>query len=230
MKIDKSASRELLRRSIQTVGKGLDSHTLSEMGIPSYLGGNALSRWAAWKKVEHVLAMCGNAQNCRVLDFGCGSGIMLAILGRAAQEMYAADICLDLAKETARHAGLEKVKFLDACDVARNVPSGTMDIVVAANVLEHVSDIDGVVGVLSKKLRKGGIMIVSSPTENFAYRLGRQALQLMGHKAFSGDYHERSCREIWNCLNLHNLVEKAQVQIPLPRCMCLYKIWKFERQ
>lgn len=230
MEIDKSASRELLRRSIHSVGNSLDSHILSEMGIPSYLDGNRLSRWAAWKKVEHVLAMCGNARNCRILDFGCGSGIMLAILGRAAQEMYAADICLDLARETARQAGLEKINFLDACDVARDVPSGTMDLVVAANVLEHVSDLDGVIGTLSDKLSKGGCLIVSSPTENFTYRLGRQALRLMGHKAFSGDYHERSWGEIWNCLSSHNLVEKAQVQIPLPGIMCLYKIGKFEKQ
>ena len=65
-----------------------------------------------------------------------------------------------------------------------------MDAVIAADVLEHVDDLETVVHVFRRKLRIGSLLIVSGPTANRAYRCGRRIA------GFSGDYHVRSVFDV----------------------------------
>jgi len=64
-------------------------------------------------------------------------------------------------------------------------------------VLEHVRDLQGTLAALLRLLKACGQMIISGPTENAVYRLGRK----LAGPEFSGDYHERRVERIRQALN-----------------------------
>lgn len=74
-----------------------------------------------------------------------------------------------------------------------------MDIIVAADVLEHidVDKLDKFLITFYQKLKGRGRLIVSGPTENFVYRIGR----IIAGFAGKGDYHHT---------NIDRLIEKIQ--------------------
>ena len=58
--------------------------------------------------------------------------------------------------------------------------------------LEHVDDLQFVMGKLISLLKPDGEIIISGPTENFFYQLGRK----LAGREFSGHYHERSITQV----------------------------------
>ena len=58
-------------------------------------------------------------------------------------------------------------------------------IVLLLDVLEHINDLEPYVTLFSKLLVPGGTVIISGPTENIFYKIGRK----IAGKRFSGDYH-----------------------------------------
>jgi SAM-dependent methyltransferase len=48
------------------------------------------------------------------------------------------------------------------------------DLIVALDVLEHVKDLESVLASLLRLLASGGRLVVSGPTENIFYRIGRR--------------------------------------------------------
>jgi 2-polyprenyl-3-methyl-5-hydroxy-6-metoxy-1,4-benzoquinol methylase len=70
--------------------------------------------------------------------------------------------------------------------------AASFDVILALDVLEHVRDLPGTVHHLVRLLRPGGQLIVSGPTENVAYRLGRK----FAGSEYSGDYHVRDIYQI----------------------------------
>ena len=64
--------------------------------------------------------------------------------------------------------------------------------IIALDVLEHVKDLGGTLSALLRLLRAGGQLVVSGPTENGLYRVGRK----LAGPEYSGDYHERGIADI----------------------------------
>jgi 2-polyprenyl-3-methyl-5-hydroxy-6-metoxy-1,4-benzoquinol methylase len=59
-------------------------------------------------------------------------------------------------------------------------------------VLEHVPDLSKTLSELLTLLRPGGQLLISGPTENIFYQIGRK----IAGAEYSGDYHERGIEEI----------------------------------
>jgi predicted TPR repeat methyltransferase len=162
-----------------------------EMAIPSYLHSNPLMRWMAWKRVE-VLAKRMNrlfaerpapADSRVVMDFGCGTGVLFREAGRHADQIFGIDLVLDAARLLVDEMGLENVTLLSPAEAEQRIPENMVDLVVAAEVLEHLDDLEETLRFFSSRLRPDGRLLISVPTENLLYRLGRK---LAG---FRGDYH-----------------------------------------
>ncbi len=81
------------------------------------------------------------------------------------------------------------VQLTAGLDVAE-IQESSLDLIVALDVLEHVESLADVLGRLASLMKAGGIMLVSGPTENLLYRIGRKVV------GFSGHYHERSIRDV----------------------------------
>jgi trans-aconitate methyltransferase len=66
-------------------------------------------------------------------------------------------------------------------------PAGQFDLITALDVLEHVQDLPRTLEALLRLLSPAGTLVVSGPTENVLYRIGRR----LAGSEYSGDYHER---------------------------------------
>jgi SAM-dependent methyltransferase len=114
---------------------------------------------------------------------------MLPFLGRAARDVVGYDVDLTAVTLMARYVEFpSNVEFrMGPADRAPLFERGEFDLILALDVLEHVADLEGTIQTLLNSLSPGGKMIVSGPTENWIYRLGRR----FAGREFSGDYHRR---------------------------------------
>ena len=71
-----------------------------------------------------------------------------------------------------------------------------------------------------RKLRAGGVLIVSGPTENRAYALGRW---LAG---FSGDYHVRSIFDVEDDVAKSKFARESLQQLPLFPRLFRITLWR----
>ena len=55
-----------------------------------------------------------------------------------------------------------------------NFKEASFDIIYALDVLEHINDLEPYVTLFSKLLVPGGTVIISGPTENIFYKIGRK--------------------------------------------------------
>jgi len=70
------------------------------------------------------------------------------------------------------------------------IPHNSLQLILALDVLEHVEDLQKTLADLALLLAPGGILLVSGPTENLLYRLGRRIA------GFSGHYHLRNIQDV----------------------------------
>lgn len=161
-----------------------------EMAIPSYLHPNPMMRWMAWRRVElvarHLEQICRqhgsiSSSSPIILDFGCGTGVMLGEASHHAQRVYGADLCVDAAKILVNAWTLDNVTLVTAGDVPRTIPASSLDIIIAGEVLEHLDDLRQTLSFFRSRLQPSGRLLVSVPTEGMLYRFGRWMAGFHGH-------------------------------------------------
>jgi glycosyltransferase involved in cell wall biosynthesis len=110
-----------------------------------------------------ILAWLRERPPSRILDLGCSDGALSDQLRRAGHHVTGVDLV--------EHEGvLERVDTFVAADLSRGIPSavgGNYDVVVVADVLEHVRNPDRLLADAQRCLRAGGVVIASVP--NFAH-------------------------------------------------------------
>ena len=157
-----------------------------ESCVPSYCHRNLLAAYVSWWRLFRALDLARKHRpNGGVsLDFGSSVGELGHLLEDTgcrydfieANEQAAALLQRRLPKAFRR--------TLD------DVPRGAYDWVFAIDSLEHNDDYSGLLKRLANALSPNGIMVISGPTENWLYRLGR------GIAGFNGHYHTTTIFEI----------------------------------
>jgi len=99
----------------------------------------------------------------RVLDFATGSGWGAALLAGQAAALWAVDIDFPSLQGAADQYRCANVLFLQADGVKLPFPDGSMDLVVAFEVLEHVREQEGLVKELARVASPGGVVVISTP-------------------------------------------------------------------
>jgi 2-polyprenyl-6-hydroxyphenyl methylase/3-demethylubiquinone-9 3-methyltransferase len=101
----------------------------------------------------------------RVLDVGCGGGLLSEALARAGAQVTAIDLAAELVK-VARLHGLEsgvKVDYqVKAVEVLAAERPGSFDVVTCMEMLEHVPDPSAIVAACARLLRPGGHLFLST--------------------------------------------------------------------
>ena len=168
---------------------------LDQIGFPAYSHANPLINWLFWKRLHTVIDYVERqAPLGRVLDFGCGSGVMLPFLAKVSAQVVAADVDPVPLEYMQRHIPLApNVQPSDASKEAiKRERAASFDLIIALDVLEHVQDLAGTIDQLLRLLRPGRELVVSGPTESMLYQLGRK----LAGPEYSGEYHERGVAEI----------------------------------
>ena len=116
---------------LQQMARMLTGDVRDEMAIPSYLHPNPMMRWMAWRRVEllarHLERICRqhgsiSSSSPMILDFGCGTGVMLGEASHHAQRVYGTDLFVDAAKILVNAWKLDYVTLVAADDVPRTIP------------------------------------------------------------------------------------------------------------
>jgi 2-polyprenyl-3-methyl-5-hydroxy-6-metoxy-1,4-benzoquinol methylase len=142
-----------------------------------YVDRNVLVRELFWRRLSALLALAEPPSRGRALDFGGGNGVLAPTLARLYREVVVVDLRTEMAEELRRADGLANVTVRRGELSTLGLPDGQVDTLVAADVLEHVAELAPLVGELERLLKPGGELLVSAPTENRFYELGRRVFR-----------------------------------------------------
>lgn len=162
------------------------SEALDEAALPAYAHTNPLIDLIFWRRLNVAFAEACRQEGRRALDFGCGTALMSESLAQAGFAVTAVDLDLgpkNLLEKQIHFAA--SITFVEGDLLTLDLPPKSFDVIVALDVLEHISPLGPYMRVFERLLTPGGVLIVSGPTENWLYRLGRK----VAGKEFTGHYH-----------------------------------------
>ena len=100
----------------------------------------------------------------KVLDLGCGGGILSETLAEEGANVLAIDLSKKLISEAMKRAKLKKLKINYKCQSIKNLKdsSAKFDIILCMEVVEHVKDYKNFIKSAFECLKKDGIIIIST--------------------------------------------------------------------
>jgi 2-polyprenyl-6-hydroxyphenyl methylase/3-demethylubiquinone-9 3-methyltransferase len=120
-------------------------------------------------RVEYVERQCGGLEGQKVLDIGCGGGILseaMAARGATVTGIDLAEQSLEIARlhllESGQEVNYQHVSAETFC--AEN--SGQFDVVTCLELLEHVPDPYSIVFAAAQALKPDGVLILSTLNRN----------------------------------------------------------------
>ena len=115
-----------------------------------------------------------NLKDKKVLDVGCGGGILSESFAREGALVTGIDlspVAIEVAKEHAEREGLKIDYRKVAVSELLKEEGGSYDVVVCSEVLEHVEDLEELVWHCSEMLRPGGVFFFSTINRTLKARL-----------------------------------------------------------
>jgi len=145
------------------------------------------------KEVHKHLSYSG-----RILDFGCGPGILsiaLACEGYEVTGVDGAERMIDVAKQRSLRSGLSNISFKVMDAKSFSIEPESYDAVVCSSVLEYVADDTKLLCDLVKVLRPGGVLLVSVPhTASLLGKIEDTMMHVPGLKRGPGRMDLKYCR------------------------------------
>ena len=133
----KANFRAVIRKVLAEAEQG----RMDEAGFPAYSHPNPLINWLFWQRLHKVMNYIErDGPYEHVLDFGCGSGVMLPFLCGISTRVTAMDIdLLPFERVSRQQAFPANLTVHDAHEVTlKDLPKAYFDIILATDVLEHV--------------------------------------------------------------------------------------------
>ena len=124
----------------------------------AYIRDRAAARFARDPKKLDCL------KDLRMLDIGCGGGILSEPLARLGAQMVGADPSPENIAAAAAHAGQSGVAVDYRATTAEALAEADerFDVVLAMEVVEHVADVKSFVATCAKMVKPGGLMIAAT--------------------------------------------------------------------
>jgi ubiquinone/menaquinone biosynthesis C-methylase UbiE len=114
--------------------------------------------------------------------------------------------------------------------------SSIFSLIFALDVLEHIKDdFNMAIKEITRVLRPGGTVILSGPTESWAYRLGRLVLFYLTKNSsrqerHDSDYHYRTIYQLESEFVNHGFLMSVEAKLPKFPLPTLFRIDRFEKQ
>jgi SAM-dependent methyltransferase len=225
-----SISKRFPAPLVHRLAASLPTAANAESAIPSYTHKIPMIRWLMFRRLDVIRKMAlkelkrnRSGAGPAALDFGCGIGMMIPALGPSVKTLYLCDEQLTPARATAEWFHADNVACVPPEELGRRIQDSSLDIVIAADVLEHVDDLAGVLDTLRRKIRAQGALIVSGPTENWAYRCGRKVA------GFTGEYHVRGVSEVEEAVESAAFAREELRHLPFSFGPALFRISLWRR-
>lgn len=152
--------------------------TIEESCIPSYAHPNPLAAWVSWLRLQQAAALYRKwAPSGDILDFGSATGEIFHLIEPKGEYWFVEENDLLVG---AMRSWVPNPHRTDIDELA----SKRFAAIFALDSLEHNKRIESLIAKLQASLVEEGVMILSGPTENFLYRLGRRLARFDGHYHF----------------------------------------------
>lgn len=177
-----------------------NDNQLVEAGFCAYADPNPWIRFLFWRRLWLTVNFLESGGPYEaVLDFGCGGGVVLPLLAGLANRVVGLDINLAPYRALSTHTSFpDEVEIYETKEFPLSrFPDETFDIIVCLDVLEHVDNLQDVLAQLCRIAKSNSMIVVSGPTENLFYRIGRR----IAGKEYTGDYHVRNIYDVWRVMD-----------------------------
>ena len=105
---------------------------------------------------DEITRVLGPA-SCRVLDLGCGAGLLANYLAERGHSVTGIDTTAENLEVARAHDITNTVRYEEADACALPYPDASFDVVCAMDLLEHVGEPERLVGEAARVLRPGGL-------------------------------------------------------------------------
>jgi 2-polyprenyl-3-methyl-5-hydroxy-6-metoxy-1,4-benzoquinol methylase len=213
----KKLFKQAFRKAIQE-----KSTILDEAAFPAYAHRNPVIDRVFWGRLAAAERYLATRSLQAVLDFGCGSGVMSFIVSGLAERVVATDIePATLVRMQSAIAFPSNIVFASATELAGQTYMQSFDAIIALDVLEHIPDLTEVLRLFMNLLKPTGVVVISGPTENALYKLGRR----IAGRRFTGDYHVSNIARIEAECRRHGHVQTIAVLYPV---LPLFKVFTLQ--
>lgn len=193
---------------------------ISEAAFPAYSDSSPLIRFLFWRRVWLTINYLeSQGPYDAILDFGCGSGIVLPLLTKFVNRVVGLDIDITPYRDLSTHFSFpNKVEVYETKEYPlSHFPDQSFNVIIALDVLEHVNNLREVFAEFCRVTKPGGTIVVCGPTENLFYRFGR----MIAGRQYTGDYHVTNIHSIRKVMDsLMETKTLATLYYPFP----LFKI------
>lgn len=117
----------------------------------------------AYEHLHRYLFAAHWAKEKQVLDVAAGTGYGASILSKFARGVSAVDLDFSAVRFARASFGSTTLQFYQADAIHLPFQTSSMNLVVAFEVLEHVSDQKGLVGEIARVVRPDGLGLISTP-------------------------------------------------------------------
>jgi len=197
-----------------------DKHFYDEAAIPSYTHSNTLISRIFWDRLNSAFSLAEDINNKKVLDFGSGGGVTFKYLADSGGHISACEKhFLGLTKKMAMTLKINIQIYKDISEIKDTF----FDIIFALDVLEHIENLKPILEILKKISHEKTKIIISGPTENTIYRLGKH---LAG---FKGRYHLRNIYDVERELRESGFMMKKLKKLYFPIILFRVSLWNYAR-
>ena len=134
---------------------------------------NPLISWLFRNRLETVITNMVYRYFDRVLDIGCGEGVLLYQLANHFEHCDGIDIDIQAACLLIQHMNLRNIILNEGDFLKYDFKARQFDQIITTDVLEHISDLNSALKKISTLLAAKGSLYVTLPSENLFYRIGR---------------------------------------------------------
>jgi ubiquinone biosynthesis O-methyltransferase len=124
-------------------------------------------------RLAYFNPIVGNWRDKSVLDLGCGGGFMAEPLARQGARVIGVDPSAPAIAAAKRHAQESGLSIDYRVGTGEHLPvaNSAVDIVLCVDVLEHVRDLDAVIGEIRRVLKPGGLFLFDTINRTWLSKL-----------------------------------------------------------
>jgi len=179
-----------------------------------------------WARLAKMLRIAQKFSARKVLDLGCGQGVLLPSLSKYYEEVHGIDLDLSICSKIKEKFELDNVTLHNGNILESALENAEFDLILAPSVLEHFSDQDALFNSLKGMLKPGGHLIFSSPTETKLYELGRK---IFGAVKPEDHYHSVFSIQEYGRKHLDFILRESGPFPILPSLLSVYIICVFKK-
>jgi len=143
--------------------------------VPEYHSKNVFVKNLFLKRLKIALRLAEpeleSKDDLKIIDLGCGQGIFLKLLEEKFKNIKTFGVDIEPCVLEAKKFLKAKIKIADIRN--SGFPNDFFDIVFCLDVLEHFKNLEEPIREIKRIVEPDGVLIVSLPTENLFYKLGR---------------------------------------------------------